>query len=77
MKPNRYPTTVFSSSNLLHDLGFLLQLKFEVRYAASVRGGHAPLYLNHRSRRQLVQPARIPEKKVLIKTIAAFPVIIN
>lgn len=76
MEPKRHPI-VLTPSNLLHDLGFVLQLKFEIRYAAAVRGGHAPIYLGQRNRRQLVSPASLLDKRGLRKTASSFPILLN
>ena len=76
MEPNYKPISL-NAPNLLHDLGFLLHLKFEVRYAASVRGGHAPIYLGHRRCLQLVSPTAVLAKKDLKDLAAAFPIINN
>ena len=76
MEPN-YKPVYLNTPNLLHDLGFLLHLKFEVRYAASVRGGHAPIYLGHRRRLQLVSPSLTLAKKDLKELAAIFPIINN
>jgi hypothetical protein len=53
MEPKKIPAST-GTRNLLNDLEFVLNLKFEAAYAVSVRGGHSPVYLGARKRRQLV-----------------------
>jgi len=54
MEPKKIRAAL-AAKNLLHDLEFMLHLKFETAYAGSVRGGHSPLYFGARKRRQLVK----------------------
>ncbi len=63
--------------NLLNDLEFLLNLKFEATYASVVRGGHSPSYIDARKKKRLVSAVNLLAQPEVSELILKFPTFQN